>query len=143
MLPFLGYDMADHWAHWLRIGERLGARAPRVFRVNWFRKGDDGHWLWPGFGDNIRVLEWMVARIEHEADAVDSPIGLLPYRHDLDLEGLDAPDADMRELLTVDPAGWRHECDEIADLFARFGDRVPRALTRRLQQLRWRLGSYA
>jgi phosphoenolpyruvate carboxykinase (GTP) len=143
MLPFLGYDMADHWAHWLRIGERLGAKAPRVFRVNWFRKGDDGHWLWPGFGDNIRVLDWIVARLEHEVDAVASPIGLLPYRHDLDLAGLELPDADVRELLTVDAAGWRHECDEIARLFARFGDRVPRVLARRLHQLRWRLGSYA
>jgi phosphoenolpyruvate carboxykinase (GTP) len=143
MLPFCGYDMAEHWNHWLRIGERLGAKAPRIFRVNWFRKGDDGRFLWPGYGENIRVLDWMVARIEHEAEAVASPIGLLPYRHDLDLAGLELPDADVRELLTVDAAGWRHECDEIERLFARFGDRVPRALVRRLQQLRWRLGSYA
>ena len=143
MLPFCGYDMAEHWNHWLRMGERLGAKAPRIFRVNWFRKGDDGRFLWPGYGDNIRVLDWVVARIEQEAEAVASPIGLLPYRHDLDLEGLDLPDADVRELLTVDAAGWRHECDEIERLFSRFGDRVPRALVRRLQQLRWRLGSYA
>ncbi|MCU1472401.1 MAG: phosphoenolpyruvate carboxykinase [Amnibacterium sp.] len=143
MLPFGGYDMAEHWNHWLRVGERLGTKAPRIFRVNWFRKGNDGRFLWPGYGDNIRVLDWIVARIEHEADAVVSPIGLLPYRHDLDLAGLALPDADVRELLTVDAAGWRHECDEIEGLFARFGDRVPRPLVRRLQQLRWRLGSYA
>jgi phosphoenolpyruvate carboxykinase (GTP) len=143
MLPFCGYDMAEHWNHWLRVGERLGSDAPRIFRVNWFRKGEDGRYLWPGYGDNIRVLDWIVARIEHEADAVPSPIGLLPYRHDLDLSDLDLPDADVRELLTVDAAGWRHECDEIEGLFARFGNRVPRALVRRLQQLRWRLGSAA
>ncbi|HEY0374810.1 MAG TPA: phosphoenolpyruvate carboxykinase (GTP) [Amnibacterium sp.] len=143
MLPFCGYDMAEHWNHWLQVGERLGAKAPRIFRVNWFRKGDDGRFLWPGYGDNIRVLDWIVARIEHEAEAVVSPIGLLPYRHDLDLTDLAVPDADVRELLTVDAVGWRHECDEIEALFARFGDRVPRPLVRRLQQLRWRLGSYA
>jgi phosphoenolpyruvate carboxykinase (GTP) len=143
MLPFCGYDMAEHWNHWLRVGERLGAKAPRIFRVNWFRKGDDVRFLWPGFGDNIRVLEWIVGRVEQDVEAVASPIGLLPYRHDLDLDGLGLPDADVRALLTVDAAGWRHECDEIQGLFARFGDRVPRALQRRLQQLRWRLRSYA
>ena len=143
MLPFCGYDMADHWRHWLRVGERLGGRAPRIYRVNWFRKGEDGHWLWPGFGDNIRVLDWIVGRLKHERRAVTTPIGLLPYRHELDLQELDVPDADMRELLTVDATGWRHECDEIEELFGRFGDRVPRELVRRLQQLRWRLGGYA
>ncbi|MGN6743057.1 MAG: phosphoenolpyruvate carboxykinase (GTP) [Amnibacterium sp.] len=143
MLPFCGYDMAEHWRHWLRIGERLGAKAPRVFRVNWFRKGEDGHWLWPGYGDNIRVVDWIVRRLEDEVPAAASPIGLLPYRHDLDLAGLEVPDADVRALLTVDAAGWRHECDAIDSLFARFGDRVPRELVRRLQQLRWRLGDYA
>jgi phosphoenolpyruvate carboxykinase (GTP) len=143
MLPFCGYDMADHWQHWLRMGERLGAKAPRIYRVNWFRKGEDGHWLWPGYGDNIRVLDWIVGRLEDDVRAAPSPIGLLPYRHDLDLDGLALPSADVRRLLTVDAAGWRHECDAIDGLFARFGDRVPRELTRRLQHLRWRLGDYA
>ncbi len=143
MLPFCGYDMADHWAHWLRVGRGLGAKAPRIFRVNWFRKGDDGRFLWPGYGDNIRVLDWIVGRLEHEVGAAPSPVGLLPYRHDLDLEDLDVRDDDLRRLLTIDPAAWRRECDEIDGLFARFGDRVPRELTRRLQQLRWRLGEYA
>jgi phosphoenolpyruvate carboxykinase (GTP) len=143
MLPFCGYNMADHWQHWLDIGEGLGAKAPRIFRVNWFRRDADGRFLWPGFGDNIRVLDWIVARLEDEADAVPTPIGLLPYRHDLDLEGLDLPDRDVRELLTVDAPGWRRECDEIAAFFGRFGDRVPAALVRRLTRLRWRLGEYA
>ncbi|MDH2442812.1 phosphoenolpyruvate carboxykinase (GTP) [Amnibacterium sp. CER49] len=143
MLPFCGYDMADHWQHWLDIGERLGAKAPRIFRVNWFRRDADGRFLWPGFGDNIRVLDWIVARLEDEADAVPTPIGLLPYRHDLDLDGLGLPDDDVRELLTVDATGWRRECDQIAAFFARFGDRVPGSLARRLTRLRWQLGEYA
>jgi phosphoenolpyruvate carboxykinase (GTP) len=141
MLPFCGYDMADHWSHWLTVGERLGAKAPRIFRVNWFRKDATGRFLWPGFGENIRVLAWIVARLEHEVGAAESPIGRLPFRHDLDLEGLDLPDADVRALLTVDPAGWRRECVAIERLFERFGDRVPAVLTRRLRQLRWRLGT--
>jgi phosphoenolpyruvate carboxykinase (GTP) len=142
MLPFCGYDMADHWQHWLDMGERLGAKAPRIFRVNWFRKGDDGRYLWPGFGDNIRVIDWIVARLAHEVDAVPTPVGSLPYRHDLDLDGLELPDDDVRELLTVDAAGWRRECDQIQEHFARFGRNLPPALARRLTRLRWRLHDY-
>ena len=142
MLPFCGYDMADHWQHWLDIGEALGADAPRVFRVNWFRRGEDGRALWPGFGDNIRVVDWIVARLTDEVDAVPSPVGSLPYRHDLDLEGLEFEHGDVRELLTVDAAGWRRECDRIQELFDRFGDRVPSSLVRRLARLRLRLRDY-
>lgn len=136
MLPFCGYDMADHWAHWLRIGERLGGAAPAIFRVNWFRKDEDGGYLWPGFGENIRVLEWIVARLEGEVGAAASPVGRLPFRHDLDLEGLDMPDEAVRDLLTVQPVVWRRECGEIERHFARFGDRLPDALRRRLGRLR-------
>ena len=89
MQPFCGYNMADHWGHWLEMGRRLGRLAPRVFRVNWFRKDEDGAYIWPGFGDNVRVLDWIVRRLEGDVDAVTSPIGLLPRRHDLDLEGLE------------------------------------------------------
>jgi phosphoenolpyruvate carboxykinase (GTP) len=142
MLPFCGYNMADHWQHWLDIGERLGAKAPRIFRVNWFRKGADGSYLWPGFGDNIRVLDWIVGRLTDEIDAVPSPIGLLPFRHDLDLEGLDLADDDVREMLTVDATGWRRECDQIQELFDRFGDTLPTPLERRLTRLRWQLHDY-
>ncbi|WP_375388851.1 phosphoenolpyruvate carboxykinase (GTP) [uncultured Amnibacterium sp.] len=141
MLPFCGYDMADHWQHWLDVGERLGSNAPRIFRVNWFRKDDDGRYLWPGFGDNVRVLDWIVARLEHEVDAVPSPVGLLPYRHDLDLDGLGLHADDVRTLITVDAAGWRTECDQIQGLFDRF-PAVPAPLVRRLTRLRWRLNDY-
>jgi phosphoenolpyruvate carboxykinase (GTP) len=139
MLPFCGYDMAAHWQHWLDVGERLGAAAPRIFRVNWFRKGEDGRYLWPGFGENVRVLDWIVARLTGKADAILSPIGLLPYRHDLDLEGLHLPDEDVRAMLTVDAVGWRRESVQIQELFDRFGGQVPAELTRRLGRLRWRL----
>ncbi|MGN6444014.1 phosphoenolpyruvate carboxykinase (GTP) [Amnibacterium sp.] len=141
MLPFCGYDMADHWRHWLDVGRGLD-RAPRIFRVNWFRRGEDGRFLWPGFGDNIRVLDWMIARLTGEVDAARTPIGLLPFRHDLDLEGADVAPDDVRELLSVDAAGWRRECDAIEDLFARFDGRVPTALAGRLAVLRRRLDEY-
>jgi phosphoenolpyruvate carboxykinase (GTP) len=143
MLPFCGYAMADHWAHWLEIGRRLGDQAPRVFRVNWFQKDAADRFLWPGFGENIRVLAWIVARLEHRVEAAESPIGRLPFRHDLDLEGLDLADEDLRTLLRVDVPDWRRECEAVARLFGRFGDRVPIPLTRRLRQLRWGLGDFA
>lgn len=143
MLPFCGYDMADHWAHWLDVGARLGARAPRIFRVNWFRKDDAGRFVWPGFGENIRVLDWIVRRLEHEVDAVPSPVGLLPYRHDLDLTDLALSDEQLRTLLTVDVPAWKLETDRISFHLARFGDRLPGALRRRLVDLRRRLAAYA
>ena len=142
MQPFCGYNMADHWQHWLDVGEELSTKAPKIFRVNWFRKDDEGKYIWPGFGDNIRVLDWIVGRLEHEVDAVPTPIGRLPYRHDLDLEDLDLEDDSVRELLTVDANGWLQECDQIEEHFARFGDRLPPILGRRLKQLRWQLGDY-
>ena len=143
MLPFCGYDMADHWAHWLEIGNRLGRHAPRVFRVNWFRKDDDGAYTWPGFGDNIRVLDWIVRRLEHEVDAAPSPIGLLPRRHDLDLTGLDIPDSAVRTMLTLDPRGWRSETRRIEQHFGRFAGNLPAPLARRLRKLQHDLGGFA
>jgi phosphoenolpyruvate carboxykinase (GTP) len=143
MLPFCGYHMADHWAHWLELGERLGRQAPRVFRVNWFRQDDDGAYVWPGFGDNIRVLDWIVRRLEHEVAAVSSPIGLLPHRHDLDLAGLDLSDTAVRTMLTVDPRGWRSEARRIEQHFRRFGATLPAPLARRLRRLQRDLGGYA
>jgi phosphoenolpyruvate carboxykinase (GTP) len=142
MQPFCGYNMADHWQHWLDMGETLGTKAPKIFRVNWFRKDDDGDYIWPGFGDNIRVIDWIVGRLDQEIDAVPTPIGRLPFRHDLDIDGLGLADDKVRDLLTVDAAGWLRECDQIEDHFARFGDRLPAILARRLRQLRWQLGDY-
>ena len=124
------------------MGERLGVRAPRMFRVNWFRKNEAGDYVWPGFGENIRVLDWIVGRLDDEVDAVTSPIGRLPFRHDLDLDGLELTDADTRTLLSVDAAGWLRECDGIEALFDRFGDRLPAVLATRLRRLRWQLRDY-
>jgi phosphoenolpyruvate carboxykinase (GTP) len=140
MLPFCGYNMADYWAHWLRIGEQLGADAPAVFQVNWFRKGSDGHYLWPGFGENSRVLEWIARRIEGSAGAVDTAIGRVPAAADLDREGLDVDADDLAALFEVDARAWRAECDLTDEYFATFGRRVPAALNAELASLRYRLG---
>ncbi|MFF1878154.1 phosphoenolpyruvate carboxykinase (GTP) [Leifsonia sp. NPDC058230] len=139
MLPFCGYNMADHWGHWLRMGERLGSNAPAVFQVNWFRKGEDGSYLWPGFAENARVLEWIVRRLEGSAGAVDAPIGRLPIPDDLDVDGLDLPAADLEALFAVDRASWLAECDLTEEFFARFGARLPAALRAELASLRYHL----
>jgi phosphoenolpyruvate carboxykinase (GTP) len=131
--------MADYWGHWLRMGERLGSDAPAVFQVNWFRKGGDGEFLWPGFGENARVLEWIVRRIEGRAGAVEAPIGRLPIVDELDLEGLDLSDGDVEALFRVDPDSWLAECDLTDEFFARFGSRVPAALRAELASLRYHL----
>ncbi len=140
MLPFCGYHMADHWAHWLEMGERLGTGAPALFSVNWFRRGPDGRFLWPGFGENSRVLEWVVRRVAGEAEARDTAVGLVPADGALDLAGLDLPPEDVAALSEVDAAAWRRECDLTQEFFEQFGDRVPRALRRELAELRERLG---
>ena len=108
MLPFCGYHMADYFRHWLKIGEREGAKLPRIFYVNWFRKGEDGKFLWPGYGENSRVLEWVFRRCEGKADAVETPIGLLPPVGEggIDIDGLDVTPETMEELLEVDAEGW-------------------------------------
>ena len=141
MLPFAGYNMADYFAHWLDFGRRLrrSARVPRVFQVNWFRKGADGSFLWPGFGDNARVLEWMVARIDGQVGAVDSPIGSLPMPGGLTLDGVEIDDAALEELFRVDPEAFLAEADDIERFFASFGERLPAELQRQLALLRGRL----
>lgn len=141
MLPFAGYNMADYFAHWLDFGRRLrrSARVPRVFQVNWFRKGADGSFLWPGFGDNARVLEWMVARIDGQVGAIDSPIGSLPTPGGLTLDGLEIDDAALDELFRVDPEAFLAEADDVEGFFASFGERLPAELQRQLALLRGRL----
>lgn len=141
MLPFCGYNMADYWAHWLRMGERLGERAPAVFQVNWFRKGDDGRFLWPGFSENARVIEWIARRVEGSAGAVSTPIGRLPVLDELDLEGLELPEEDVAELFEVDRESWLAECDLTEEFFDRFGSKVPPALRAELASLRYHLRS--
>ncbi|MEW9266110.1 phosphoenolpyruvate carboxykinase (GTP) [Kineococcus endophyticus] len=135
MLPFAGYDMADYFGHWLGMGERL-AQTPAVFGVNWFRRGDDGRFLWPGFGENSRVVEWICRRVAGSVDAVRTPVGLVPAPGDLDVTGLDVPAEDLAELFAIDPAAWTAELDELETYFARFGDTLPAPISQRLHQLR-------
>ncbi|MFP3464355.1 phosphoenolpyruvate carboxykinase (GTP) [Leifsonia sp. SIMBA_070] len=139
MLPFCGYNMADHWAHWLEVGESLGSAAPAVFQVNWFRKGDDGRFLWPGFSENARVIEWIARRVEGSAGSVGTPIGRLPIADELDLDGLDLPAEDVGALFEVDADSWLAECDLTEEFFDRFGSRVPAALRAELASLRYHL----
>jgi phosphoenolpyruvate carboxykinase (GTP) len=140
MLPFCGYHMADYFAHWLEVGERGDeARLPKLFYVNWFRKDAKGHFLWPGFGDNSRVLAWVFRRCDDAAEAVDTPIGRLPAAGAIETEGLDIPDGDMAELLSVDAEQVRAELPSIHEHFAQFGERLPAALREQLQALERRI----
>jgi len=141
MMPFVGYNMADHWAHWLKVGAdlRKTGSVPRIFQVNWFRKGADGRFLWPGFGENSRVLEWMLERVDGQVAAKESPIGLLPLDNALNVEGLDLPDEDLAELFAIDKASWLDEADATAEFFATFDGRVPTAVENQLTILRAKL----
>jgi phosphoenolpyruvate carboxykinase (GTP) len=140
MLPFCGYNMADYFGHWLRIGRREGAELPKVFYVNWFRKDTDGEFLWPGFGENSRVLAWIVRRCEGRAEAVETPIGLVPAPGSLDTEGLDLSPQALQRLLTVDAEGVRAELPQVRDHLEQFGDRLPREVRGQLDALTERLG---
>jgi phosphoenolpyruvate carboxykinase (GTP) len=139
MLPFCGYNMADYFAHWLSIGKNGDAQLPSVFFVNWFRRADDGRYLWPGFGENSRVLKWVFERVDGEAAAVDTAIGQLPAAGALDSSGLDIDTADLEELLTVDVDGWRSAIPQIREHYARFGDDIPAALQLAVDTLERRL----
>ena len=137
MLPFCGYNMGDYFSHWLKVGRNLRFdRAPRIFQVNWFRRGEDGRFLWPGFGDNSRVIDWVIRRISGEVDAVDSPIGRLPRIEDLNLDGLEISQADLDELFSIDTAAWSAEADSTEEFFSIFGDHLPAALRSELEALR-------
>ena len=134
MKPFIGYNVGDYWAHWLEMGARLGSKAPKIFNVNWFRTDDEGNFLWPGFGDNMRVLDWIIKRVEGEVDAVETPIGFLPKAEDINLKGIEdevTPDA-LKMLLTVDKEEWKKEIAEMRryydeDIKAKGGN-IPQAL---------------
>ena len=145
MLPFCGYHMGDYWAHWLKMGERGGAASPgggglpRIFYVNWFRKDADGRWLWPGYGENARVLAWIFQRCEGQAEAVETPIGNVPAAGGLDVSGLDVSAADMNTLLEVDVDGWLAELPLIQEHFAKFGDKLPQDLKAEFAELEQRL----
>jgi phosphoenolpyruvate carboxykinase (GTP) len=140
MLPFCGYNMADYWAHWLKIGQFTSPeKLPKIYQVNWFRKDKDGNYIWPGFGDNSRVLEWIVRRVEGKADAVDTSVGRIPAEGELNLDGLDIPAAQMDELFAVHAQSWLSEADLTQEYYEQFGDRVPSALYDQLDALRYRL----
>jgi len=139
MLPFCGYNMGDYFEHWLRMGERGGSKMPKIFFVNWFRKGADGKFLWPGYGENSRVLAWVFQRCDGKAEAVDTPIGKLPTMQSLDMRGLAVSPEAMRTLLTVDPVAWREEIPSIEKHFATFGSNLPAGLKAELDGLRKRL----
>jgi phosphoenolpyruvate carboxykinase (GTP) len=139
MLPFCGYNMGDYFAHWLRLGKAV-KQPPRIFHVNWFRQGADGRFLWPGFGQNLRVLLWMIDRIKGKAGAAETAIGRVPRPQDLNLEGLRLSAADVETLLGVDREEWAAEVPEIRAFFDRFGDRLPRELAGSLDALAQRLG---
>jgi phosphoenolpyruvate carboxykinase (GTP) len=141
MLPFCGYHMADYFRHWLEIGARGDAdKLPRIFYVNWFRKDAGGRWLWPGFGENSRVIAWAFRRCDDAAGAVETPIGLVPATDALDLDGLDIADEDLSDLLRVDSGEWRDELPSMHEHFAKFGDQLPAQLREQLRTLEDRLG---
>ena len=129
MLPFCGYNMADYWQHWIDIGAGLDEdKAPKIFNVNWFRKDDDGNFLWPGFGDNMRVLEWIIKRCEGKVDAEETAIGFVPKAEDINLEGIEdeVSEDQLKEILSVDNSLWEDEAKGIEEFYAKFGDRLPR-----------------
>jgi len=141
MLPFIGYHMADYFGHWLRIGAQADPdKLPRIFYVNWFRKAPDGHWLWPGFGENSRVLAWIFRRCQGTVDARETPIGNVPTVAGLDTGGLDVTPEDLEGLLRVDADEWRGELPGIREYFAQFGDRLPKQVRAQLAALEQRLG---
>ena len=140
MLPFCGYNMADYWGHWVNMG-RTFANVPKLFQVNWFRKNEAGDFIWPGFGENSRVLAWVVDRLENEAEGIDSPVGILPIREDLPLSGLEISDADLDALFDVDKSSWLTECDLTEEYFNQFDGRVPAELQAELADLKARLNS--
>ena len=140
MLPFIGYHVCDYLQHWLDIGTKTDAdKLPKIFYVNWFRKDQEGRWLWPGFGENSRVLKWIVERVSGEGKAVKTPIGYMPTADAIDVEGLNVPGADMDELLKVDRDEWLKEVESIKNHYATYGEKMPKELTTQLQALEERL----
>ncbi len=135
MLPFCGYHMGDYFKHWIEMGEKLGDKAPKIFNVNWFRTDDEGHFIWPGFGDNMRVLMWILARCEGKADAVETPIGYEPNAEDINIEGLDIDLETVKGLLNVDKELWREEAKGIHEFYGKFGDKLPEELKAELANL--------
>ncbi len=140
MLPFCGYHMGDYWAHWIKMGEKLGDKAPKIFNVNWFRTDDEGHFIWPGFGDNLRVLKWILDRCEGKAEANETAIGYVPNAEDIDLTGLDFDIETLKGIVEVDNDLWKAELSGISEFYAKFGDKLPEELKKQLSILTEKLG---
>jgi len=138
MLPFCGYDMGDYFSHWLSMGKKM-KKPPLIFRVNWFRKDQDGKFLWPGYGDNIRVLKWILERVQGSGDAVETPIGYMPTPTAIDTSGLNVPTDAMKTLTEVDVDGWVKATVGMKNFFAQFGDRLPSGVSGQLDLLKTRL----
>jgi phosphoenolpyruvate carboxykinase (GTP) len=138
MLPFCGYNMGDYFSHWLRMGQRL-PHPPQIFRVNWFRRNAAGKYLWPGFGENLRVLRWMLARVHGEVGAAATPIGYIPHLTDLDLTGLDLAPEVLQELFAIDRAGWLDAVAAQQKFLQQFGTRLPAAIWQENTALKQRL----
>ena len=141
MLPFCGYHMADYWSHWLQMQEKLGDEFPKVYQVNWFRKGPDGKFMWPGYGENSRVLDWIVKRASGQVDAIDGVTGRYPKFEDFNLDGLDVDEAKWAALFEIDPDAWAAEMDGTEEYFKQFGDKLPEAVKDQLAKFRERIAA--
>ena len=139
MLPFCGYHMADYWSHWLEMQEKLGDKFPKVYQVNWFRKDENGKFIWPGYGDNSRVLDWIVRRAAGEADAVDGVTGRYPKFEEFNLEGLDLGEEEWAKMYDIDPEAWAAEMDDTEEYYKQFGDKLPEAIKEQLAKFRARI----
>jgi len=135
MKPFVGYNMATYWNHWLEMGEKLGDKAPKIFHVNWFRKDENDDFMWPGFGDNMRVLNWILDRCDGKVDAKETAIGYVPNTEDVDVEGLDIPVSQLEDLLSIDKDVWMEDVANIKEYFAQFGDMLPEEMAKQLETL--------
>ena len=139
MLPFCGYHMGDYFGHWIEMGKKIGENAPKIFNVNWFRTDDEGNFIWPGFGDNLRVLDWIISRCDGTVDADETAIGYVPKADDINLDGLDFSKEQLEGILEVDNAMWASEADGIEEFYKKFGDKLPEELTNQLSDLKARL----
>ena len=138
MLPFCGYNMADYWQHWLDMGQKL-TNPPKIFNVNWFRTDENGSFIWPGFGDNLRVLEWILKRAQDRIGCEETEIGLLPKAEDIDIEDCDIDEKTLQSILNVEKEYWLDDIKSIEELYNKFGDRVPAALVKEVKDMEARL----
>jgi phosphoenolpyruvate carboxykinase (GTP) len=135
MIPFCGYNMADYFNHWIALGKRV-KNPPKIFSINWFRTNDDDKFLWPGFGENIRILKWIIDRVENRAGAKKTPVGFIPDANDLELSGLDMPKENLEKLFEVKGEQWREEISDIEKFFSQFGSKMPEELLKELEKFK-------